>query len=417
MKTEIKEKDKALVVGLRSPDMTREAALESFEEIKALSETAGVKILREDFIELRQINPATFIGKGKVEELADAVKALDIDLVIVDRELSPRIGRNLEEEFCVRVLDRPGIILDIFALHATSKEGKLQVELAQYEYLLPRLVRAWTHLSKQRGGGVGLRGPGETQLEVDRRRAREKISRIKKSLQKVESSRNLHRKKRKERPIPTISLVGYTNAGKTTLFNALTDSNMLAVDQLFATLDPKTSKIKLPQGREALLADTVGFIRNLPHQLIEAFKSTFEEARESDLLIHLVDASYPNLKERMRIVDQVLEELGLDHLPLIHIMNKIDLLKEPLIGFDKEDTVFISAHKKQGLEKLLEKIESKLTASLKQCKLFLPHPYGAQMAQLYQVGHVYHQENQEDGLYLEVSLPEKWASKFSSYEV
>lgn len=314
------------------------------------------------------------------------------------------------------MVDRTGIILDIFSLHAKSKEGKLQVELAQYQYFYPRLVGAWSHLSKQWGGGIGLRGPGETQLEVDRRRVREKIARIKKSLERVTSSREIHREKRESVPIPTITLVGYTNAGKSTLFNALTDSEQLVEDKLFATLDPKTKRLKLPSGRQILLTDTVGFIRKLPHQLVEAFKSTFEEAGQSDLLIHVVDAAYPDFRHRVEVVNKVLKELELDSIPKIEAMNKMDVAGFHFNG-NVRDVIPVSAKEKTGLEDLMKEIDRKLTETLSPMKLFLPHPYGNLLSSLYAHGRVFNFMDKSNGIEVEVALPEKWKRKFSRYGV
>ena len=298
----------------------------------------------------------------------------------------------------------------------------MQVELAQYQYLYPRLVGAWSHFSRQRGGnatgggsgGVGLRGPGETQLEVDRRRVRERLSRIRKELEKVEISRKIHRMKRESVPIPTITLVGYTNAGKSTLFNALSNSDQLVENKLFATLDPKTRKIKLPSGREVLLADTVGFIRKLPHQLISAFKSTFEEARQSDMLLHVVDATHPTYPSQIDVVEKVFEELALDLIPRIKVMNKMDAHGFKFTG-NGARTIPISAVSGLGLNDLLTMMDRVLAETLSPMKLFLPHPYGQLLASLYTHGRVLHSKNSTRGVTVEVALPEKWQRKFASY--
>lgn len=320
----------------------------------------------------------------------------------------------MEEAWDVRVIDRTNLILDIFSLHAKSKEGKLQVELAQYQYFYPRLVGAWSHFSKQRGGGVGLRGPGEMQLEVDRRRVREKITRIKKSLERVTTAREIHREKRESVPIPTITLVGYTNAGKSTLFNALTNSGQLVEDKLFATLDPKTKRLKLSSGRQILLTDTVGFIRKLPHQLVEAFKSTFEEAGQSDLLIHVVDAAHPDFRQRVEVVNRVLEELSLDSIPKVEAMNKMDVAGFQFNG-NGRDIIPVSAKKGMGLEDLMEAIDRKLTETLSPMKLFLPHPYGNLLSSLYAHGRIFYSKDKSKGIEVEVALPEKWRRKFIQY--
>lgn len=410
-----KPKTKALLVGVCLPSIKKWEAEESFEELKALADTAGVDIIDEQFVELRTLNPATLIGKGKVEELKLVIEELCAEIVIFDSELAPSQTRNLQEQWKIQVLDRSGIILDIFALHARSKEGKLQVELAQYEYLYPRLVGAWTHLSKQRGGGVGLRGPGETQLEVDRRIVRRRMGELRKRLEKVSNSRQLHRQRRNEIPIPTITLVGYTNAGKSTLFNSITDSVQLAEDQLFATLDPKTKKVILPSGRECLLADTVGFIRNLPHQLIESFKSTFEEAGNSDLLLLVIDGSNPSYRQQIEVVVKVIEELKLNDIPLFYVYNKSDS-PDFHLEQNSENTICISAKTKIGIDLLLEGIDKKLTEAFPVSHLFLPYPNGDIMSILYKQGRIIETESDEEGTRVTVCLPEKWRLKLKEFE-
>ncbi len=409
-------KEKAYLIGVVSDSRTTHECEDSFEELKSLAATAGCDIAGTNMVLLRQITPATFIGKGKVESLKLELALKEIDLVIFDVELSPSQNRNLEEAWGVRVIDRTGLILDIFSQHAKSKEGKLQVELAQYEYLYPRLVGTWTHFSRQRGGGVGLRGPGETQLEVDRRRVRDKITKIKKELTKVTSSREIHRKKRESIPLLGVTLVGYTNAGKSTLFNALANATQMVEDKLFATLDPKTKKLKLPSGREILLTDTVGFIHNLPHQLVEAFQSTFEEISSSDLLLHVVDGAHPNFRHHMDVVSKVLQELSLDNIPLINVMNKMDHS-----GFEFHPnggkTLPVSALGHLGLDNLLSAMDEILAKREALIKLFLPHPYGGLLSNLYSYGRVISSRVDANGVFVEVSLSEKWQRKFSDYVV
>lgn len=411
-----KKQESAFLIGVTSALVRKWEALESLEELKSLSNTAGALEAGSMMVEVREITPATFIGKGKVAQLKDVIKSRGANLVIFDGDLSPSQNRNLEQAWEIRVIDRTSLILDIFALHAKSREGKLQVELAQYQYLYPRLVGAWTHLSRQRGGGVGLRGPGETQLEVDRRQIRDRMTHLKDSLQKVISAREIHRQKRQSVPIPTITLVGYTNAGKSTLFNSITQSAQYAEDRLFATLDPKTKKIKLPSGREVLLTDTVGFIRNLPHQLIEAFKSTFEEAQESDLLLHVVDGSHSNFKGQIDVVEEVLGDLEMGEIPMIRVLNKKDAP-----GFEHysngKPSVAVSAAKMEGIDDLLAKIDLVLAETLSNMKLFLPHPYGQLLSRLYSHGRIVHSENTPKGVIVEVSLPEKWQRQFAPYQV
>lgn len=418
------KQEKVYLLGVITKNRRRYDAEESLEELVSLSATAGALQVGIDLVEVREISPGTFLGKGTVERLKGEIAGARADLVVFDGELSPAQNKNLEEEWDVRVIDRTSLILDIFALHAHSREGKLQVELAQYEYLYPRLVGAWTHFSRQRGGGVGLRGPGETQLEMDRRSTRDKIARLKESLKKVESARQIHRQKRESALLPTVTLVGYTNAGKTTLFNYLSGADQLVEDKLFATLDPKTKKIKLPSSREVLLTDTVGFIRNLPHQLVEAFKSTFEEAANSDLLLHVIDASRANFLNQIEVVEEVLAELGLADIPVIKVFNKMDVPSGDRsnsfrINMDEQrrKIVPVSAMKGSGIEMLLGEIDHHLIKTLAPMKLFLPHPYGQLLSTLYANGRVLTVANRVSGVAVEVALPEKWQRKFAEYVV
>ncbi len=305
------------------------------------------------------MTPATLVGRGKVEEIQDALKELQPDVVVVDEDLSPAQQRNLESAFKIRVIDRSQLILDIFAQRARSNEGKLQVELAQLEYLLPRLTRQWTHLSRL-GGGIGTRGPGETQLEVDRRRIRERIAHLKRRLKTVERTRTLQRRERDKVPFATVALVGYTNAGKSTLMNALTRAGVLVEDKLFATLDPTIRSLRLPTGDKVMIVDTVGFINKIPHSLVESFKSTLEEVRSADLLLHLVDMASPLFEEQIRVVDEVLQEIGAGDVPSILVPNKIDMFSsapmQQLKSRAVEGVCPISALTGAGIDALLDLI-------------------------------------------------------------
>ena len=310
---------------------------ESLEELARLSETAGLEVTGHIVQVLRDgIHPASYIGTGKVAEVQDLSAATQADVVIFDDDLSPAQQRNLERSLKLKVIDRSQLILDIFAQRAQSQAGKLQVELAQLEYLRPRLTRQWSHLSRL-GGGVGTRGPGESQLEVDRRRIRERIATLKRRLQEVGRTRDLHRQERARVPFPCVALVGYTNAGKSTLMNALTQAHVFVEDKLFATLDPTSRRLDLPGGQTVLLTDTVGFINKLPHQLIDAFTSTLEEVRRADILLHVIDATHARWTEQKAVVEQVLQDLGVEKLPTFTVFNKLDQLpSEPPYDTDLE---------------------------------------------------------------------------------
>ena len=343
-------KERAVLVGVARPRPAVLRAADSLIELGRLAETAKTAQ------PLRRVHPATFVGQGKVEEIRSLAESAKADVIIFDDPLSPAQQRNLERACKRKVIDRSALILDIFAQRARSLDGKMQVELAQLQYLVPRLTRQWTHLSRL-GGGVGTRGPGETQLEVDRRRVRERIAQLRRRLRDVERTRGLHRLERVAVPFPTVALVGYTNAGKSTLMNALTHAGVLVEDRLFATLDPTVRRLRLPGGLTVLMADTVGFIHKLPHQLVQAFKSTLEEVREADLLVHVIDAAHPAWPEQRRVVETVLGEIGAGERPVVCVLNKIDLLEvgTPPPAADPE-AVSISAHSGEGLPELLATI-------------------------------------------------------------
>jgi GTP-binding protein HflX len=350
-------KEAAVLIGVELPAPDRQVPLEySLEELERLAETAGAKVVKKFTQQLRRVTPATLIGRGKLEEIRASLDDLKADVVIIDEELTPAQQRNLENTFKVRVIDRSQLILDIFAQRARSNEGKLQVELAQLEYLLPRLTRQWTHLSRL-GGGIGTRGPGETQLEVDRRRIRERIGHLKRRLKTVERTRSLQRKERDEVPFATVALVGYTNAGKSTLMNALTRAGVLVQDKLFATLDPTIRALRLSNGDKVMIVDTVGFINKIPHSLVEAFKSTLEEVRNSDLLLHLVDLADPLFDEQIRVIEAVLNDIGAGEIATILVPNKIDKADFPA-ALSKtrgvEAICPISALTGAGIERLLQ---------------------------------------------------------------
>jgi GTPase len=388
-------KERAILVGVELPSNKHTISLEdSLEELERLAQTAGADVAQKFTQQLRSITPATLVGRGKVEEIHASVNQLHPDLVIFDEDLTPAQQRNLEATFKVRVIDRSQLILDIFAQRARSNEGKLQVELAQLEYLLPRLTRQWTHLSRL-GGGIGTRGPGETQLEVDRRRIREKISYLKRRLKIVERTRSLQRKERGAVPFATVALVGYTNAGKSTLMNALTRAGVLVEDKLFATLDPTLRSLRLPNGDKIMIADTVGFINKIPHSLVEAFKSTLEEVMSADLLLHLADMSSPLVDEQIGVIEEVLREIGAGGIPTIIVPNKIDLLPEPpqhlFKNRNKDEVCPISALTGAGIKELLEIISARLDRGKERIHLCLSSSQGALLSLLRERGRVEHE--------------------------
>jgi GTP-binding protein HflX len=391
-------------VGLgRAPEPDR------IEEFGALARSAGAQVLEAVTATRKSADPRFLIGTGKVQELRARIVALGADLVVIDGALSPSQERNLEKELQCRVLDRSGLILDIFAQRARTFEGKLQVELAQLQHVATRLVRGWTHLERQRGGGIGLRGPGETQLETDRRLVGKRIKALNDRLDKVLVQRETTRQERKRAAVPTIALVGYTNAGKSTLFNRLTRADAYAADQLFATLDPTVRRLRLAPGLETALADTVGFVRDLPHELVAAFRSTLQEAREADLLLHVIDASDPERNERIAQVNEVLESIGAGQVPQVKVYNKIDRTGEPPRAEADEgglvDRVWLSAHSGAGTDLLLQALHQRLGADLCRCTLRIPPQAGRARARLFEAGAIVAQRQLEDGtLEAEVSL-------------
>ena len=390
------------------------------EEFAELARSAGAVIAGELASSRRNPDARFFIGKGKLSELQELIKDNDAELVISSAALSPSQERNLERELKCRVLDRAGLILDIFAQRARSFEGKLQVELAQLGHLSTRLVRGWTHLERQKGG-IGLRGPGETQLETDRRLVGQRIRQLKERLEHVDTRRSMNRRNRVRAEIPTVALVGYTNAGKSTLFNALTDADVYVQDQLFATLDPTVRRLDLGDGQKAVLADTVGFIRDLPHELIAAFRSTLQEAREADLILHLIDASDQNRWQRVRQVNAVLKELGADHIPQIRVYNKIDMLdRTPRMtnnGAGEGRAVWLSALTGEGLPMLREAIATRLRQKTEHRIIQLSPSQGRQRAKLFELGAVLNEAPLEQGGWtLEIEMTEKDLRRFIKRE-
>src|SRR5579863_3697186 len=391
--------ERAVLVGVELASANGEIASEdSLGGLGALAESAGARIAATVSQKLKRPDPRTFIGRGKVQEVRNLARERGATLAIFDDALSPAQARNLEKELELRVIDRSQLILDIFAQRARTLEGKLQVEIAQLCYLAPRLTRQWSHLSRQAGGGggsggrIGIRGPGETQLEVDRRRVRERLTRLRHRLGEVERTRSIQRQRRIEVPYPTVALVGYTNSGKSTLMNALTQAGVETADRPFSTLDPTIRRLRLPGKVTVMLADTVGFIHRLPHMLVEAFKATLEEVRTADLLLHVVDASSPLADERMEIVDRVLEEIGAGAAARIVVLNKADLLDFPPRAPHGFDTVTVSALRHEGLDPLLAAIARTLGNAREEIEVTLPAMRGDLVAMARRDGEVLSEE-------------------------
>ena len=390
------------------------------EEFAELARSAGAVIAGELVSARKRPDRRYFIGKGKLEELGDTAKRNGAELIISSTALSPSQERNLERELKCRVLDRAGLILDIFAQRARSFEGKLQVELAQLRHLSTRLVRGWTHLERQKGG-IGLRGPGETQLETDRRLLGQRIRQLRSRLSQVDARRTMNRQNRVRAEIPTVALVGYTNAGKSTLFNALTDAGVYVKDQLFATLDPTVRRLELPGGRPVVVADTVGFVRDLPHELIAAFRSTLQEAREADLILHLIDASDSNRWQRVRQVNSVLKELEADRVPQIRVYNKIDKVdRSPRVANNRRGecrAVWLSATTGEGIPMLLDAIGERLRRKTLHGIIRLRATQGRQRAKLFELGGVLSETVLEDGGWtLELKMAESELLRFFKRE-
>ena len=410
--TEIK-KERAVLAGLSAASMDEhERSTEvSMEELAALVETAG----GETVAMLMQSRPTpdarSFIGDGKVREMKELIAMNDCDLAVFDNELSPSQMRVLSEELGVKVLDRSGLILDIFAQRAQTREGQLQVELAQYKYLLPRLTGMWTHLVRQTASGgsspIGTRGPGETQLETDRRHIRRKIQKLEEELADVRKVRSTQRRKREKNAMPVVALVGYTNAGKSTLLNCLTGSDIPANDRLFDTLDTTTRRFRIDETQEVLLSDTVGFIRKLPTHLIEAFKATLEELSYADVLLHVIDISNPEWEEQARVVDSLIRQLGAEDTPCIRVFNKCDAYLGILPH--GEDVVCISARSGEGANELTERVRAILGRADHHVTLLLPYAQGALLETLHRDCAVLHTDYRDDGIALEVIIhPEQW---------
>ncbi len=413
---------RAILIGVKLRDNLMHETEESLQELRQLAETAGIEVVCETIQPRNMPNPTYFIGAGKVEELEPLVEELNADAIIFDEELSPAQTRNLEQAFDIAAIDRTGLILQVFAQRALTKEARLQVALAQLEYALPRLTRMWTHLSRLATGGGGggpIRGPGETQLEMDRRWVRRNIGRVRKALQAVEKQRTVQRRNRSEKV--KVSLVGYTNAGKSTLFNLLTGESVLAEDKLFATLDSTTRRVDLPQKQQILLSDTVGFIKKLPHQLVAAFKATLEEVVEADLLLHVVDVSHSEAEAQIAAVNEVLDDLDATDIPMLMIFNKIDNLQTEdglqVLRSQYPDAHLISAHRGDGIETLMEALSNLFVELGPDLSLIIPYTDGKALDLLYKHGTVLNAEYAADAIHVKARMPNRYLKSVSEFLV
>lgn len=409
----------AILIGVFLTKESKKQCDDHLSELQSLAKTLGLETLSLHACHVRKLDPGTYIGKGKVDEIAQIASESEADVIIFDDEISPNQQRNLEKLFQRPVLDRTELILEIFAKRAHTKEAALQVELAKIHYELPRLKNMWTHLSRQRASGGYLKGEGEKQIEIDRRILKMRIAKLEKEIAVVRKQREQQRHKRLRHPIPTFAIVGYTNAGKSTLLNALTNADVLAEDKLFATLDTTTRQFTLPNNQHILLTDTVGFIRKLPHTLVAAFKSTLEEVVYTDILLHLVDVSHPNALEHAKETLKVLEELNAKNKPIITVLNKIDACPNPIIAtrfkLEFQKTVVISAKTKEGFDELFERMMQEISFLRKVVKLKIPQSQYGLISELIEEGKVISSEYQENDVILVVEIPTQLEHKTLAY--
>ncbi|WP_043585216.1 GTPase HflX [Geminisphaera colitermitum] len=411
--------ERALLIGVQTPQMQPGEGEELLNELQELVENLHIGVVDRVLVNLRSPTPGTLLGSGKTEELIAQAKALECDLIVIDDHLSPAQQRNWEKLSEIAVIDREEVILDIFADRAQTREAVLQVALARMEYSLPRLTRAWTHLSRQRGKGK-MGGEGETQLEQDRRLVRDRITRLKKELIEVRKQRTVQRHKRQRVPVPTAAIVGYTNAGKSSLLNTLTGAAVLAEDKLFATLDPTTRQLLLRGNQKLLVTDTVGFIRRLPHGLVEAFKATLEEAIVADFLIHVLDVTAPNVAAHHATTLSVLKELGADEKRILTVFNKTDAADEPHLARARQldrNGIFVSARTGDGLPALVDHCLELIADAFGSTKLFIPHSRHDVIARLHAIGHIQFEDTRDDGVYIEGRFPPAQKGLFAAFEV
>jgi len=424
IKYDISDLQTTLLVGTYKETATLSLAKEHIDELASLAETYGFEVIEKHVCPIRKIEASTYLGKGKIEELVALAGKLKADVVIFDDEMAPSQQRNLEKLFKRPVIDRTELILEIFSKRAETREAKLQVELAKSQYQLPRLKRLWTHLSRQRSGGKYLKGEGERQIELDRRMIRDRVARLKKEIKEVRHQREVQRHARLRSGIPTFAIIGYTNVGKSTLLNALTEADVLMENKLFATLDTTTRKFTLPNHQEILLIDTVGFIRKIPHTLVAAFKSTLEEAMYTDILIHLIDVNHPLAEEHAQSTYEVLKELGADNKPMITALNKVDLVEnKTILGRFKlkyPRVVLLSATEKMGFEELTKTMVESIKDLRKVVTLRIPQKEYALVSKLMKDGRIIQKKFDENDILLEVEIPiymEKQVQPFATEEV
>lgn len=416
-----KKVQRALLIGVETPGQSRDEAETLLEELEELVSNLDIEVAESKLVTIKKPNPSMLMGSGKAEELIQLVQERGYDCIVFDNELSPAQQRNWERASGVCVIDRQEVILDIFGERAHTKAAVLQVELACLEYSLPRLRRAWTHLSRQRGGASTQRGEGETQLELDHRMIRKQIARVKEQLESVIKQREVQRKRRMRVPMPNAALVGYTNAGKSSLLNRLTDAHVYAEDKLFATLDPTTRRLNLDSGQTLLLTDTVGFVRRLPHGLVEAFKATLEEAVVSDFLIHVIDVHNPHYETHKETTLSVLKELGADTKRILTVYNKIDLVEDSmelrLLEAADPEGIFISSHSGEGIDKLKEKMDLMLQDRVVSMELLIPHDRYDLIHRLHLAGAVSEEKAENDGVHIHGLVPLRMQSCVSEYVI
>jgi GTPase len=419
-KKDPKRVERAYLVGIQTHDMATGEAEELLNELQELVENLQITIVGRNLVNLRAPTPATLVGSGKAQEIVDAAKELNCDVIVFDEALTPAQQRNWEKLAGIAVIDRQEVILDVFADRAQTREAVIQVALARMEYSLPRLTRAWTHLSRQGGGKGGMGGEGETQLEQDRRLVNDRITRLKRELIDVRKQRGVQRHKRQRVPVPTCAIVGYTNAGKSSLLNTLTGAHVLAEDKLFATLDPTTRQLILRGNQKLLVTDTVGFIRRLPHGLVEAFKATLEEALVANFLIHVLDVTAPNLTAHHETTLSVLKELGAENKRILTVFNKVDAATEAQIHTARlldSQGIFLSAHTGQGLDGLVDHCLELIADAFGSMELFIPHSRYDLIARLHAIGHVQHEAQEDTGVRLHVRIPPAQIAPFSAFVI